>query len=142
MPWIFLFIILFSTRADAATCFDEAGNQYRVSPRLLGAIARHESGMNPQAVHKNRDGTRDYGLMQVNDRWIPSLRQYGITKEKLMEPCQNIYVGAMILRSLFERYGENWTAVGHYNAAHPLVAAKYAWKIHRYITRKTSLARR
>jgi len=85
--------------------------------------------MNSRATHINKDGTRDFGLMQINERWMPHLRDWGISKEGLMEPCQNIHVAAYIMRKLFNRYGENWIAIGHYNAAHPVKAAKYAWKI-------------
>lgn len=91
--------------------------------------------MNPKVIHTNKDGTKDFGLMQINERWMPHLRQFGISREGLMEPCQNIHVSAYILRSLFNRYGENWSAVGHYNAGHPIKAAKYAWKIHKHVTK-------
>lgn len=125
--------MLLPSTALAQSCFDQAGYKYRVSPQLLRAIAKQESGMKAAVIHLNKDGTRDYGVMQINDRWLPHLSQFGISKDRLMEPCQNIHVSAYILRTLFNRYGENWSAVGHYNAAHPVKAAKYAWKIHKQV---------
>ena len=126
-----LFLVFVQASAEAASCFDQAGDLYHVSPSLLRAIAKQESGMNPRAIHINRDGTKDYGLMQINERWFPHLKQLGISGQKLMEPCQNIHVSAYILRLLFNRHGENWRAVGRYNASHPVKAAGYAWKIHK-----------
>jgi lysozyme-related protein Hpa2 len=135
MRWVFLILMFFPSIALGESCFDQAGDQYHVAPHLLRAIAKQESGMNPKVIHTNKDGTKDYGLMQINERWMPHLRQFGISREGLMEPCQNIHVSAYILRSLYNRYGENCSAVGHYNAGHPINAAKYAWKIHKHVTK-------
>lgn len=135
MRWLFLILILFPSVALGESCFDQAGDRYRVAPHLLRAIAKQESGMNPKVVHTNKDGTKDYGLMQINDRWMSHLNQFGISKESLMDPCQNIHVSAYIIRGLYNRYGENWSAVGHYNAAHRIKRAMYAWKIYKHLTK-------
>ena len=142
MRWIFLLLILFPSIVLGESCFDQAGDRYRIAPHLLRAIAKHESKMNPNAVHTNKDGTKDLGLMQINERWLPTLKQFGISRARLMEACQNIFVSAFILRTLFNRYGENWSAVGHYNATHPLKAAKYAWQIHHHLTFENQVAGR
>jgi soluble lytic murein transglycosylase-like protein len=52
-----------------AFCFEEAGFIYNVSPRLLWAIARVESGFRADAFNRNADGSYDYGLMQINSSW-------------------------------------------------------------------------
>jgi soluble lytic murein transglycosylase-like protein len=135
MRWAFLILMFYPSITLGQSCFDQAGERYRVAPHLLRAIANQESGMNPKAIHTNKDGTKDFGIMQINERWMPQLRQFGISKEGLMDPCQNIHVSAYILRNLYNRYGENWKAVGHYNATHPIKAAKYAWKIHQHLTK-------
>lgn len=36
---------------------------------LIVAVIYAESGMNPKAINKNRDGTTDYGLCQYNSKW-------------------------------------------------------------------------
>lgn len=106
-----------SVRADAlAPCFDAAGQRYGVSPILLRAIASVESGLDPQALHVNTNGTTDIGLMQINSWWLPHLRRYGIELEDLREPCLNIGVSAWILAGNIRQFGYGWRAVGAYNA--------------------------
>ncbi|MGU4837032.1 lytic transglycosylase domain-containing protein, partial [Escherichia coli] len=73
-------------------CFSTAGKMYQIDPLLLEAIARHESGLNPRAMNlRNRNGTVDYGLMQVNSSHIPLLKQKGIIRnpQDLLDPCLN-----------------------------------------------------
>ncbi|EAU4137181.1 pilus assembly protein, partial [Salmonella enterica] len=66
---------------SAGMCFSTAGKMYQIDPLLLEAIARHESGLNPRAMNlRNRNGTVDYGLMQVNSSHIPLLKQKGIIR--------------------------------------------------------------
>jgi hypothetical protein len=36
-----------------------------VAPLMVG-IARHESGLDPAAVHRNANGTIDVGIAQIN----------------------------------------------------------------------------
>lgn len=113
-----------ATAYDA--CFKMAGAQYRISPLLLRAIARHESGMNPKAINVNPGGSEDVGLMQVNLRFNPALRKHGFTREHLFEPCTNIMVGAYILAGFVKRYGMTWYAVGKYNARDEAKGRRYA----------------
>ena len=49
--------------APSWACWDEAAARYGLSSHLLYAIARTESDLNPAAVVRNRDGSRDIGLM-------------------------------------------------------------------------------
>jgi len=114
--------MLTSVSADAF-CFNEAGARYRVDPLLLRAIARVESGMNPGAIGKNMDGkkllSRDFGLMQINERQIPQLRAMGVLKneqELLNNPCLNVQIGAWILAKHLQQCGVNWECLGSYNA--------------------------
>ena len=106
--------------AEMETCFVTVGQASGVSPALLKAIARVESSLNPKAVnatHKNRTGSYDIGLMQINSRWLKKLEVHGITEIALYDACTSIEVGAWILADLFKRHGVNWEAVGAYNAA-------------------------
>ena len=59
-------------------CWDDAALRYNVSGDLLYAIARTESGLNPQAIGRNTNGSRDIGLMQINSAWLPTLASHGI----------------------------------------------------------------
>jgi soluble lytic murein transglycosylase-like protein len=104
-------------RVVSGSCWESAGQQYAVEPRLLYAIAEVESGLNSQAVNHNKNGTRDLGVMQINSVHLPRLAEKGITERRLLEePCVTINVGAAILAEFIAKHGYNWTAVGAYNA--------------------------
>ena len=98
---------------------------------LLYAIAKTESGLNPNAVNRNRNGSYDIGLMQVNSRWLPTLRKYGVDEKQLFDPCVSIHVGAWILAQNMQRMGNSWEAVGAYNARNPELRLRYARKVYR-----------
>jgi soluble lytic murein transglycosylase-like protein len=115
-------------QADNA-CFEQAAKRYRISAQLLRSISRVESGGNPAAFHRNANGSWDVGHMQINSAWLPTLAKYGITKDRLTNPCVNTHVGAWILANNFQRMGYGWNAVGAYNAKSPDKAAAYARKV-------------
>lgn len=108
-----------AVQPSAGMCFSTAGKMYQIDPLLLEAIARHESGLNPRARNlDNRNGTVDYGLMQVNSSHIPLLKQKGIIRswQDLFDPCLNIQIGAWVLARHFQSCGVNWNCLGSYNA--------------------------
>lgn len=61
-----------------AFCFQEAGQRYAVSPWLLWAIAKAESNLDPSSINRNRNGTVDVGLMQINSIWAGQLGGFGL----------------------------------------------------------------
>jgi len=122
------FIILFHPGNLQAFCFDEAGSFYNVSPRILRAIARVESGFKPDAFNRNSNGTYDYGLMQINSSWARVLGEK--LWSSLGDPCTNVKVGAWILSDCIRRYGYTWEAVGSYNAETKHKRVKYAKKVY------------
>jgi soluble lytic murein transglycosylase-like protein len=67
----------------AQACWEAAAVRYGVSSELPYAIARTESALDPQAVGRNRNGTRDIGLMQINSAWLPTLAAHGIGERDL-----------------------------------------------------------
>ncbi|MDN7941122.1 lytic transglycosylase domain-containing protein, partial [Burkholderia multivorans] len=112
-----------------ADCLDDAAAFQHVSVSLLRGIAQVESGMNPNAVNTNANGTIDIGLMQINSSWLPTLAREGITQQSLFDPCTNAYVGAWILSQNIRQLGPNWNAIGAYNAASPDKRLAYARKV-------------
>jgi len=115
--WVLILFGFFATRPAWSDCWDHAERSFGIEARLLNAIAQVESGMNPVAVGKNRNGTYDYGLMQINSIHLPSLRKLGIDAEVLkQDPCTSVLVGASILADMMKIYGYSWEAVGAYNA--------------------------
>lgn len=112
-------------------CFDIAANHYQIPSNLLKAIARTETGMNPTSVGVNKNRTYDIGLMQINSSWLPKLNRVGITQKDLIDPCNNIQIGAWILAGNIKRYGFGIKAIGAYNATTPKLQQKYADKVMR-----------
>jgi soluble lytic murein transglycosylase-like protein len=96
---------------------EKASLKYGIPKEILMAIISVESGFNPRAYNKNKDGTEDRGLMQVNYQHNLSLmKEYGITDpEQLYDPELNIEIGARILYENYKRFG-NWVmAIKAYN---------------------------
>lgn len=128
---VVLLLGILALALPARACWQEAANRYQVDPALLHAIARTESGLNPAAINRNRNGSIDIGLMQINSAWLPTLAKYGISTQDVWEPCTNIHVGAWVLAQNMQKLGVNWDAVGAYNASTPAKRAAYAWKVYR-----------
>jgi soluble lytic murein transglycosylase-like protein len=73
---------------------------------LVLALMWRESRFQTQAVHINRNGTQDSGIMQINDvnrGWLAE--KHGITD--LMDPKQNIAAGTTMLGGFTNKYGEH-----------------------------------
>lgn len=62
----------------------EAGFSEEVAPVML-CIARYESGFDPSVINTNRNGSKDYGLFQINDRWWKEKCDL----DKLLDPAYN-----------------------------------------------------
>ena len=123
------------------SCFIAAGAKYKLSPTLLKGVALTESSGRDNATNTNHSPTTksvDVGLMQINSGWFPLLEsRYGIKPMRLKDGCTSIDVGAWILAHEFKRHGNQWAAVGAYNAActrlKGVACAKarqaYSWKV-------------
>jgi len=110
-----------------AFCFQEAGEAYGVSPFLLQAIMVVESQGDASAIHRNSDGSYDFGLMQINSHWA---KPWGLgTWDMLGDPCVNVYAGAYVVADCIRRHGQTWEAVGCYNARSTRKKIDYALKV-------------
>jgi soluble lytic murein transglycosylase-like protein len=118
-----------------ADCYDEAARYQKVNPLILRAIAWQESRNRPDALNKNTNGSTDYGIMQINSIHLSTLKQYGITRDTLMEPCKNVYIAAWHLRQKMNKYGNTWQAIGAYHSETPSLRDKYARQIAAILTR-------
>ena len=126
---LLLGIYVVSTIPADAFCYEEAGTRYGISPTLLYAISKGESSFNPVAINYNSNGSYDYGLMQINSSWEPTLRKLGIPWNTLADPCTNVMVGAWVLSQCIQDYGYTWPAVGCYNSRTPSKRDRYAARI-------------
>jgi soluble lytic murein transglycosylase-like protein len=88
----------------------QAALTHSLSPALVEAVARVESGLNPRAVSPK--GAR--GLLQL----MPATaRRFGVRTDRLFEPEHNLAAGAAYLAWLMERYDDNLDfALAAYNA--------------------------
>ncbi len=133
-----LVLTLGSSGTVHAFCFEEAGTAYGISPRLLWSISKGESNFDPAAVNYNRNGSYDFGLMQINSSWAPTLRKMGIPWTALADPCMNVKVGAWVLAQCISDYGYTWSAVGCYNSRTPSKRDRYAVRIARILDRQSA----
>lgn len=125
--------LLAQANAAEHCSWQSAAQRYGVNERVLYAIARQESGLNPAAVNHNTDGSYDLGLMQINSRWLPQLAKYGITAQHLLDSCINLNVGAYILAEGVKRHGNTWQAIGAYHSSTPWRRDRYAMAIYRHL---------
>lgn len=117
-----------------AGCFVQAGEKYSLDPLMLEAIANVESSMRTGAINRNRNGSEDLGLMQINSSHLPRLLSKGITREKLLsDACLSVMTGAEILSGFIARFGYTWRAIGAYNtgggAGRDPLSERYATKV-------------
>ena len=129
-----LLLLLLPFAANAAkipyqSCFIQAAQRQNLPVEALIAIAEQESSFNPRAVNQNKDGSADYGVMQINSWWLPKLKSYGIQEEHLFDACTNIHVGAWIFAQGIIAHGWTWRGIGAYNATKDPLRLQYAEKI-------------
>ena len=103
-------------------CMALVASLYQLPPRVLPAIQKVEGGA-PGLVSQNANGSEDYGVMQVNSLWLPSLAAYtGLPRAEVRQrlidrPCFNIAAGGLILRTyLDETGGDLMRAIGNYHS--------------------------
>jgi type IV secretion system protein VirB1 len=112
-----------TTLTIAAALTLAAACQSAVAPATIVGMARHESGLDPAAIHHNADGSTDYGLMQINSG---NLALLGLTPATALDPCRSIAAGARLLVS-FSRYNTGSPTRGIANGyAVAVVAAAHA----------------
>ncbi len=116
-------------------CMSLVASIYELPPRVLPSIQAVEGGR-PGMVSRNRNGSEDLGVMQVNTVWLPALARYtGLAaaevRRRLIEvPCFNIAAAGAILRThLDESGGDLMRAVGNYHSRTPERHLQYRGKV-------------
>lgn len=62
-----------SVTPDIETTIRLVAKNAGVDPDLAMRVAKAESALNPDAVNVNKDGSRDRGIFQINDKWHPEV---------------------------------------------------------------------
>ncbi|KKN52040.1 hypothetical protein LCGC14_0616920 [marine sediment metagenome] len=89
-----------------------ASHLYKIPPNVLFALIFAESNFKEGAVNGdgNKDGSADYGLLQLNSRVFK-----GYTKDQLMDRHLNLILGSKHLRQRYDQYGTFDEAIMYYN---------------------------
>ena len=88
--------------------------EYNVPYDLALGVIKVESNFNPSLIHKNSNGSRDYGLFQINTinhKWLSE--ELGITD--FLNPYQNIDAGVYMLSQLLKKYNNEHIVLMSYN---------------------------
>ncbi|MGH8437265.1 MAG: lytic transglycosylase domain-containing protein [Pseudomonas sp.] len=106
-------------------CIVPAAQFHKVNHFVLRAILKVESGLNPYAVGRNANGTRDVGIGQMNSRHFRELANYGVAPEHLKDACIATYVAAWHLSKAIARQGNTWFGVASYHSNTPYFNQRY-----------------
>ena len=108
---------------------------YGLPPRVLPAIQAVEGGQ-VGTVSRNRDGSEDLGVMQVNTRWLRPIAQLtalpeATVRERLTgDACFNIAAAGAILHSHLQRAnGDLMHAVSNYHPQPPDLHGAYPARV-------------
>ncbi|CAI1905721.1 invasion protein IagB [Serratia quinivorans] len=135
-----LLLTLFSWHTHAS-CINQAANRWNIPPVILEAIISKESNWRKNAIGENSNGSKDFGLMQINSINIPKLKSEKIilNKAMLLNPCHNINAGAYLLQQKFKKHGYSWKAVGAYHSETPKRRDKYAKAIRKIVAKNQDM---
>lgn len=109
-------------------CINQAAVKYHVPATMIISVMQTEGGRNGDAI-KNKNGTVDLGVMQVNSSWLSILKKYNLTLTSLRyDACLNVEVGTWILAQQMAR-AEGWRGVGNYHSNTFKYNQKYVEKV-------------
>jgi soluble lytic murein transglycosylase-like protein len=102
-----------------------AAQYHGVNYFVLRAILKVESGLNPNAVGRNNNGTVDVGMGQMNSMHFRDLAKFGIEPGHLRDPCISTYVAAWHLKKNLIASGNTWEGIARYHSATPYFNQRY-----------------
>lgn len=109
-------------------CINHAARMFHVPATVIVSVMKIENGWNGAAI-KNKNGTFDLGVMQVNSSWLLQLKKFSITRVSLQfDPCVNVHTATWILAKGLAK-GEGWQGVGNYHSATPIHNQQYREKV-------------
>ncbi len=110
-------------------CINQAAITYHVPAKLILSILAVEGGKVGMAS-PNKNGTYDYGPMQINTIWLDKIKRYGYTQEQIQyDPCANVMVGAWIMSQNIADSTDLWRGIGGYHSYNPALNQAYQSKV-------------
>jgi hypothetical protein len=113
-------------------CMVVAASDYSLPLRGVIAVWFTEGGR-VGAKSKNKNGTIDYGPMQINTVWVKRLQvDFGVTRQMLTDDfCWSVRSAAYILRyEINLANGSFWDGVGHYHSRTPILKHQYIKRVY------------
>ena len=104
--------------------YERYGKQCGISPKLLKAIAKVESGEQPSLVG---DDGESVGLFQIQPKWHAQRLKEG---ESLLDPEVNTRIACEILTELMEKYAILDEVLTAYNCGHDTGDRSYANRVY------------
>jgi len=106
-------------------CINRAAITYFVPAKVIISVLETENGKNGQAK-PNKNGTIDYGVMQINSVWLKKIEHYGYNAKMIQyNPCANVAVGTWILSQRIADKQNIWSGIGNYHSYTPNLSANY-----------------
>lgn len=118
-------------RSEFFSCVAQSAVYFKIHPRIILSIADVEGGKNGSYV-KNKNGTHDMGIMQINTIHLPEIQQEypQITESRIVnDTCVNVYLSAKILYKKMKGKYSFWEGVGNYHSKTPHIREKYLNKL-------------
>lgn len=120
-------------------CINQAAIAYHVSASLILSIMKKENGRNGQAI-RNKNGTYDLGVFQVNSIWLPTLARYGYTKKDIQfDPCKNVMAGTWILAKGLAQGKSVWSGTANYYSHTPHLNTLYSNDVYKHYQKISSV---
>jgi soluble lytic murein transglycosylase-like protein len=95
----------------------EICTKYEVPYQLMARLIERESNWNHRAVGVNPNGTKDYGISQLNSAYYLDFAwRFGYTKFNPFEPFTSLELATRLVRHLYVATGDWYLAVCAYNA--------------------------
>lgn len=107
-------------------CINRSAIVYHVPAKLILSVLKVEGGRNGMAK-SNRNGSFDYGPMQVNSVWLKKIKPFGYSSGDLQfNPCKNVEVGTWILSKAMANNSLVLNGVGDYHSHQPQLNQNYS----------------
>jgi soluble lytic murein transglycosylase-like protein len=110
-------------------CINQAAVTYHVPATLILSVLAIEGG-HVGLASVNKNGSVDYGPMQINSIWLTKIQGYGYTKQQLQyDPCVNVMVGTWILSQNIAVASTTWRGIGGYHSHTAMLNNRYQKKV-------------